>query len=229
MKMPSKLKIDKVSYSYDGENNVVCNACFEWDKGILCIKGPSGSGKTTLLKIVAGLIAPDEGQIFIDGKDLKKIKIKNRKMAFIFQENCLYPHMTIYKNMLVACKDEGKVRYWLKKTGMIKYVNFLPSHLSQGMRQKVALAKLLASDSDIWILDEAFANLDENFKQEIIPVFKSEAENRCVLYVGHDDTIFSEHALWVENGTCKMGQNFISGTSFSAWMNSLQINDGNKK
>lgn len=221
-KMPNKLKIDNISYSYDGELIVVSQASFEWDKGILCVKGPSGSGKTTLLKLVAGLLEPDEGQILIDGKDIKKIKIKNRKISFIFQENCLYNHLTVYKNMLITCKDENKARYWLKKMGVAKYVNFLPMHLSQGMRQKVALAKMFASDAEIWILDEPFANLDEGFKQEIIPLLKEEAKERCVLYVGHDDSIFCEQALWIEGGKCKMGQNFISGTSFTEWAKSIK-------
>lgn len=217
-----KLKIDNVSYSYDGENNVVCNADFEWDKGILCVKGPSGSGKTTLLKLIAGLIAPDSGQILVDGKDLRKIKVKNRKIAFVFQECFLYPHMTVYKNVIMGCKDDERAKYWLEQTGVAKYVNFLPSHLSQGMKQKVALAKVFASDADIWILDEPFANLDENFKENIIPLLKKEAEKRCVIYVGHDESVFSKKALWVNDGQCTLGENFMTGTSFSEWVHSLK-------
>lgn len=226
-KMTPKLQIKDITYTYDGEYEAVSHVSFEWNNGILCIKGPSGCGKTTLLKLISGILIPDEGSILVNGIDLKKIKVKKRKIAFIFQESCLYPHMTVYNNVFISSKDDEKVKYWLKKTGIDKYVNFLPKHLSQGMRQKVALAKMFASDSEIWILDEPFANLDESFKNEIIPIIKEESNNKCIIYVGHDDSIYTPTALWMEKGECTLGENKKTSPSLSDVFKQLDKKEDN--
>ncbi len=225
IKMTPKLQIKDITYTYDGEYEAVSHVSFEWDNGILCIKGPSGCGKTTLLKLISGILIPDEGSILINGVDLQKIKVKKRKIAFIFQESCLYPHMTVYNNVYISSKNDEKVRYWLKKTEIDKYVNFLPHHLSQGMRQKVALAKMFASDSDIWILDEPFANLDESFKNELLPIIMEKAKTKCILYVGHDDSILTPNALWMENGVCTLGENKRISPSFSDILDKLKTDN----
>lgn len=197
--MNSFLIVDNVSYTYDDKEYAVSDVSFAWNSGILAVKGVSGSGKTTLLKLVAGLLKPDEGQILIEGKPLSEIPIKKRKIGFVFQQSNLYPHLTVYQNLLASNKDTQAVKYRLEQLDLQKYVNFLPKQLSSGLKQKIAVAKLLASDSELWLLDEPTANLDEPTAEQVTKLLREEGKGRCVLHVSHQ-TLIADDSVTLHEG-----------------------------
>src|SRR5262249_46278188 len=133
----------------------------------LTLLGPSGCGKSTLLNIIGGLIQPTEGAVSVDGIDVKGPLPD--KIAFVFQESTLFPWYTVAENFGIAFKYRGVARSeWrdrasaaLKSVGMESFIDHYPNQLSIGMRQRVNLARGIASGTEILLMDEPFAALDE--------------------------------------------------------------------
>ncbi len=133
----------------------------------LTLLGPSGCGKSTLLNIVGGLMMPSEGEVDVDGARVRGPSPQN--IAFVFQESTLFPWYTVAENFGIAFKYRGIARgEWrdrtdaaLKSVGMAGFVDHYPNQLSVGMRQRVNLARGIASGTDILLMDEPFAALDE--------------------------------------------------------------------
>ena len=133
----------------------------------VCLLGPSGCGKSTLLNIVGGLLKQSDGQIEILGNEVKAPLPKD--VAFVFQESTLFPWYTIAKNFDVALKFQGVPRSQrvdrtmqaLEAVGMEAFARHFPTQLSVGMRQRVNLARSIAMGTDIVLMDEPFAALDE--------------------------------------------------------------------
>jgi NitT/TauT family transport system ATP-binding protein len=134
---------------------------------LLCLIGPSGCGKSTLLSLIAGLAAPSSGQIWIDGEPVRGPSPK--KVAFVFQEAALFPWRTILENIKLGMafqgvpKDdrEGRAREALVTVGLSEFADHYPRQLSGGMKQRAQLARALALRTDILLMDEPFAALDE--------------------------------------------------------------------
>lgn len=187
--MTTQLKVNDLSYSYDGKNFVFYRLSFEASAGITVITGASGSGKTTLLKVLSGLEFPDYGKIFLNGEDITEQPPQKRKMAYIFQDGGLYPHLTVYQHVFMMCRDDRRAKELLEDCGIAKYVNCKPQHLSAGERQKLALAKCFASDARLYLMDEPMSALDTNSKNSFISYLKSwqRANNAMILYVSHND------------------------------------------
>ncbi len=154
-------------------------------RGCVCFFGPSGSGKTTLLRAIAGLVKPAAG----------KISILKTKMAYVFQENRLIPWLTAQENVALvlgsyesARKDAAfeTAKKGLVRVGLGDALDKFPSQLSGGMRQRVNLARALAFDAPILLLDEPFKELDETIKARIITLFQELKKDRLLLLVTHD-------------------------------------------
>jgi sulfate transport system ATP-binding protein len=145
------------------------------DACLLALLGPSGSGKTTLLRIIAGLEAPDRGQIFYRDEDATRRSARERNVGFVFQHYALFRQMTVYENIAFALR----VRHWssslvqervdelLQLLQLIGLEKRYPSQLSGGQRQRVALARALAARPQILLLDEPFGALDAKVRQEL--------------------------------------------------------------
>ncbi len=160
------LALDKVSLNIDeGE--------------LVALLGPSGSGKTTLLRIIAGLDFPDSGTILFDDQDSTAVKIQKRRVGFVFQNYALFRHMTVYKNIafgLEVARGRGRLRpaqirervfELLRLIQLPGLENRYPAQLSGGQRQRIALARALAIEPRILLLDEPFGALDAMVRKEL--------------------------------------------------------------
>lgn len=210
------LNIEKVSFSY-GENKVIHQLSLALDKGeILAIQGPSGSGKTTLFKIIAGLEMPHEGSIHIDANcmvsiDGKCIVPEKRHVGLIFQDYALFPHMTVYQNIMFGCHHMPKplqkpyVLSLLKDIELEDYKDRYPHTLSGGQMQRVAIARALASRPKVLLMDEPFSNLDEDLKDVLIPTLKAlfKRHQLTVIIATHhqrDIDLLAHKVKYLENG-----------------------------
>jgi ABC-type Fe3+/spermidine/putrescine transport system ATPase subunit len=134
--------------------------------------GPSGCGKTTLLRIVAGLIAPSEGDVLIEGAVMTGISASRRPTGMVFQDYALFPHMTVEKNISFGLRMRkmkradiaDKVREMAQLVGITELLDRYPSQLSGGQRQRVALARTLAIEPYALLLDEPLAALDRKLR-----------------------------------------------------------------
>jgi len=148
-------------------------ASLETSNKILVLVGPSGSGKTTVLKSLAGLKAPSQGTIEINGhlvySSEKKINLpsRERRVGYVFQEYALFPHMTVKKNTMYGLTKERKrtksrsVKEVLEMLGILHLQDRFPQHISGGERQRVALARALMTEPEIMLLDEPLSALDQ--------------------------------------------------------------------
>lgn len=152
---------------------------------LVTLYGESGAGKTTVLRLLAGLIQPQEGYIEIDGEiwfDSRKrinLPVQQRKMGFVFQDNNLFPHMTLRENLEYACrdkKDHSSVKEWIVTMGLKGLEDQKPDKISGGQKQRVALIRALMNQPKILLLDEPLSDLDIrsrlNLQDEIIRVYQ---------------------------------------------------------
>lgn len=146
---------------------------------IVCLLGPSGCGKTTLLNIIAGIIKQDSGTIK---------GVQGKSISYVFQENRLIPHLNIYDNVRIVLKNDDN-NYILKNLElvMLKDANQRFAYeLSGGMKRRASLARALAYDGDIFLLDEPFKEIDITTKNSIIDAMKEKLKTKAVLFVTHD-------------------------------------------
>ena len=149
---------------------------FGIEKGKLVgLLGPSGSGKTTILRMLAGLEKQDEGDVIIDGKNVNALTPDQRKIGFVFQSYALFPYMTVYDNIAYGLKvqkrDKGfiknRVHELLELVGLPGVEKRYPNQLSGGQRQRIALARALAPQPEVLLLDEPFAAIDAKVRKEL--------------------------------------------------------------
>jgi sulfate/thiosulfate transport system ATP-binding protein len=146
---------------------------------LLALLGPSGSGKTTLLRIVAGLDWPDEGQVQFDGEDALSRSAGQRHVGFVFQHYALFRHMTVFENVAFGLRarprnerpGEPEIRRRVEKLLDLVQLGWLaqryPNQLSGGQRQRIALARALAIEPRVLLLDEPFGSLDAKVRREL--------------------------------------------------------------
>ena len=146
---------------------------------LVALLGPSGSGKTTLLRVIAGLEAPDEGRIFFDAEDATRKDVRERAVGFVFQHYALFRHMTVFENVAFGLRVKPKkerpsdavIRE--KVHGLLNLVQLdwlgdrYPHQLSGGQRQRIALARALAIEPKVLLLDEPFGALDAKVRKDL--------------------------------------------------------------
>ena len=172
---------------------------FQVNDNILGLMGASGSGKSMTLKCIAGIETPDQGRIVLNDRVLfdseKKINvpIQKRNVGYMFQSYALFPNMNVYENISVGLrarkvKDVDIVAQKVMKQFQIsELVSRYPKQLSGGQRQRVALARLMAYEPDVLLLDEPFSALDEDLKEDLLQELKSELQiSKPVIFVSHD-------------------------------------------
>jgi sulfate transport system ATP-binding protein len=145
------------------------------DGSLVALLGPSGSGKSTLLRIIAGLETPDAGAVVIHGEDVTLIPARNRGIGFVFQHYAAFKHMSVRDNVAFGLKIRrekkdvvrGRVDELLEIVGLTGWADRYPSQLSGGQRQRMALARALAVQPKVLLLDEPFGALDANVRQEL--------------------------------------------------------------
>lgn len=192
-----KLKAENISVIYhtlDGETEAIKDFNLEVEEGeFICLVGPSGCGKSTFLNVVAGLIKPSKGKIYIDNEVITK---PSNKIGYMFQKDHLFEWRTIYKNIILGLEIQNKLNnenlkkleYMLDKYGLLSFKNYYPRQLSGGMRQRAALIRTLALNPDILLLDEPLTALDYQTRlavaDDIYKIIKN--EGKTVIMVTHD-------------------------------------------
>jgi NitT/TauT family transport system ATP-binding protein len=199
-----KLEIHNLNQSFprdDGSRlEVLENISFEVkDKEFVCILGSSGCGKTTLLRMIAGLDTAESGSIVLDGEEIRGT---SPKVGMVFQEYSLFPWRTVIDNIAFGLEMQGMVkdeRYrvaerYLDLVSLAQFRDSFPSELSGGMRQRVAVARALALDPVLLLMDEPFGALDAQtrnmLQQELLEIW--EKTKKTVIFITHsvDEAVF---------------------------------------
>ena len=183
---------DARTRALDGVNLSVYEG--EW----LSIMGPSGSGKTTLMNIIGCLDRPTEGVVFVDGTKVTALnqkaqtQFRRENIGFIFQEFHLIPYLTALENVMLAMyfhsmAVEGEARMVLEKVGLGDRLDHIPSHLSGGEQQRVAVARALVNDPKILLADEPTGNLDQENGTIILKLLKGlHDEGHTIVLITHE-------------------------------------------
>ena len=164
-----------------GENRVLDRLNWRFPGGqISCVQGPSGCGKTTLLRLIAGLEAPDSGEI--RGADGKKI-------SAVFQENRLLENLTAEKNILLTARPgftRTDARKLLNELGLSDTAQRRTCELSGGMQRRVAVARALAADYELLLLDEPLTGLDDDARLRVLRRIQADLKGRTAVWITHD-------------------------------------------
>ena len=199
-----------------GEMLAVDNVSFHLSPGeTVALLGPSGCGKTTTLRMIAGFTRPNNGIIYIKGKDMTPLRPYERNVGILFQDYALFPHMTVRENIAFGPLHRGLSRAaatecvdrYLGMVGMTSMANRYPSTLSGGQQQRVALSRALATEPEIVLLDEPLSSLDAKLRERLRIELKqilSDA-NATTIVVTHDQ----EEALSLADRVLVMHQGRI--------------------
>lgn len=153
--------------------------------------GPSGCGKTTTLRLISGFLAPDEGEILLDGKDISGIPPYKRPFNTVFQRYALFPHLDVYDNIAFGLKLQGveekeiekRVKRVLKLVSMSDYEDRDVESLSGGQQQRVAIARALCNKPNIMLFDEPTSSLDPELTGEVLKTMRNLAEDHMTMVV----------------------------------------------
>jgi NitT/TauT family transport system ATP-binding protein len=197
-----QIAVTRLSHSYPGEAgapplDTLVDVALDVKKSeLVCLIGPSGCGKSTLLNIIGGLVRPGSGEVRISGVPVTGPS--PQKVAYVFQENSLFPWNTIQENLLVALEFQGvskelrkeRARDALEAVGLADFADHYPHQLSGGMKQRASLARALSLHTDILLMDEPFAALDEQTRTylgEELSWLLAKA-NKTIVFVTHSLT-----------------------------------------
>jgi putative spermidine/putrescine transport system ATP-binding protein len=182
-----------------GAHAVVRNVTLEVDPGeLIVLLGPSGCGKTTTLRLIAGFVAPTEGEISLDGRSITALPPHRREMGIVFQSYALFPHLTVARNVAFglemrrtqAATTEARVAEMLRMVKLETLATRLPRELSGGQQQRVALARALAIHPRLLLLDEPLSNLDAALRQDMAREIRILQRSGAIttIMVTHDQT-----------------------------------------
>lgn len=190
------LDIDAIGKSFNGAPAVTA-ASFRVGLGeLVCLLGPSGCGKSTLLRVISGLTSADTGAIRIDGADVTALQANRRPTAMVFQSHALWNHMNVTQNISFGLRVRGlpkaeiaaRTAAVLNLVGLAAFAGRLPSELSGGQAQRVALARCLVVEPKVLLMDEPFSALDAHLRKNLREELKS-LQRRLQLttiFVTHD-------------------------------------------
>ena len=193
--LKTKLSVDRVSmvFERDGkQTDVLDDIDLEVGDGeFVCLLGPSGCGKTTLLNAMAGFLSPTSGEIRVDGEMVRK---PDPRRIFVFQERGVFPWLTVEGNIgfglskLPRAEREQRIAHYVKMVGLQGFEKTYPQELSGGMKQRLEVARALAVNPDMLLLDEPFGALDSItrliMRGELLRIW--EAERKTIIFVTHD-------------------------------------------
>lgn len=198
----SAVSTRKISKNY-GEVEALRDLSLEFPKGQLTsLLGPSGCGKTTLLKIIAGLLEPSSGEVEVNGRTVTG---PGKDRAFVFQDFALLPWASVIRNVAFGLEMRGMAKSerediaknYINQVGLSGFEHAYPHELSGGMRQRVGLARALAVDSEVLLMDEPFSAVDEQtrrkFQEDLLSLVQN--ESKTFIFVTHS----IEEAVYVSD------------------------------
>ncbi|HSW16983.1 MAG TPA: sulfate ABC transporter ATP-binding protein [Ramlibacter sp.] len=223
------IEIRNVSKKF-GDFNALRDVSLHIDSGeLIALLGPSGCGKTTLLRIIAGLESADAGSIFFSGEDTTDVHVRERQVGFVFQHYALFRHMTVFENVAfglrVKPRSQRPSEDQIKKKvhdllGLVQLdwlADRFPSQLSGGQRQRIALARALAVEPKVLLLDEPFGALDAKVRKELRRWLRRLHDELHVtsIFVTHDQ----EEALEVADRVVLMNKGVVEqvGSPQDVW------------
>ena len=190
------LQLKEISMRYE-KKYILDNLDLDVQHGeLLVLLGESGCGKTTLLKIIAGIIEPENGKLFMEKKEISKLSPQKRKVGYVPQAQVLFPHMTVRKNIafgleahkLSKSEIEQKIKWAAELTHIEELLGRYPSEISGGQKQRVALSRAIAIDPHLLLLDEPLSSIDTSGREELaltIRRIQKETETTTI-YVTHN-------------------------------------------
>lgn len=194
-----QLQINNLEFSYEKNTDLIKDFNLQVKKGeIIALVGRSGSGKSTILRLISGLEVPDKGEIKLNGEILvdknEFLVPEKRKIGMLFQNYALFPHLTVYQNISFGIENlkrnlkDKRVKKLLELIDLKGYEKRYPHQLSGGEKQRIALARTLAINPKLLLLDEPFSNLDTELKEGIRSQLKNiiEKVNITTILVSHD-------------------------------------------
>jgi iron(III) transport system ATP-binding protein len=167
-----KIEFQDIALAF-GQTEVLRNISLSIEPGeFFALLGPSGSGKSTLLRVIAGFARPQAGRVLVDGKDISAVPPWKRDIGMVFQNYALWPHMTVHDNVAFGLEErrlprsevKRKVAAALDLVGLADFAARRPSQLSGGQQQRVALARTIAIEPKVLLLDEPLSNLDAKLR-----------------------------------------------------------------
>ena len=179
----------------------------------IAIVGPSGAGKSTLLNLIAGFVLPTQGNIWLNGENHTRNAPYERPVSMLFQENNLFPHLTVQQNLALGLKtslkltalEQDQIERVADAVGLTSFLSRLPNSLSGGQKQRVALARCLLRDKPILLLDEPFSALDPELRMDMLNLIDElcHSKNLTLLLVTHRPSELTgkvDRMLRIENG-----------------------------
>ena len=179
----------------------------------IAIIGPSGAGKSTLLNLIAGFVLPTQGNIWLNGENHTRSAPYERPVSMLFQENNLFPHLTVQQNLALGLKtslkltalEQDQIERVADAVGLTSFLSRLPNSLSGGQKQRVALARCLLRDKPILLLDEPFSALDPELRLDMLNLIDElcHSKNLTLLLVTHQPSELTgkvDRLLRIENG-----------------------------
>ena len=179
----------------------------------IAIIGPSGAGKSTLLNLIAGFVLPTQGNIWLNGENHTRSAPYERPVSMLFQENNLFPHLSVQQNLALGLKtslkltalEQDQIEQVVDAVGLTSFLSRLPNSLSGGQKQRVALARCLLRDKPILLLDEPFSALDPELRMEMLNLIDElcHSKNLTLLLVTHQPSELTgkvNRMLRIENG-----------------------------
>jgi putative ABC transport system ATP-binding protein len=217
------IRTEKLTKIYENGYSTVAlqDVDLEIPRGSLsCIMGPSGHGKSTLLHLIGGLDRPTSGKVFLDDQDLTAIdanqlaEVRCRRIGFVFQFFNLLPMLTVLENVEIALMLAGvppieqheRARELLGQVGLGDKLQARPNQLSGGQRQRVAIARSLANNPDILMMDEPSGNLDSKSEQELLGnIEKVNQRGKTVVIITHSPTVAqaTQRIYYIQDGRLK--------------------------
>ena len=185
------LAVEALNKTY-GELVVLDQVSFRIESEILVVLGLNASGKSTLLKVISGIQAPDSGRVLVAGQDITALDPENRQIGYVPQHPALFGHLSVGENIRYAYRNgrgnEATTRSLTEMLDLQELLERRPETLSGGYRSRVSLARAMASEPRVMLLDEPLSDLDVAIKQRLIPKFKTALQTLGipVVYVTHD-------------------------------------------
>ncbi|GAB6098204.1 ABC transporter ATP-binding protein [Halanaerocella petrolearia] len=191
-----EIKLQDLTKSFD-QDIVIDSLDLTIEPGeVMALLGPSGCGKTTTLKIIAGLLEPDQGDLLFAGESVLDTSTEEREAVLVFQDYLLFPHLTVAENISFGLKMQGvsstkqkeRVKELLVLVNLEGYEEYYPRELSGGQQQRIALARALAINPEVLLLDEPLSNLDANLRGEMQELIRKLhlKEEMTTVFVTHD-------------------------------------------